>query len=348
MRFVAIPQVMRISITAGAFMIIVPLAAGSSVKNAWAEDTKLPPPFAYAYGENESVRSLAMGGALRALGNGTTAIFLNPANMPLTRLYHLEGSGQFTPEATRALGTVTAVDSITSSTRVSGGASFTGGLIDPDGLDRVYTDFRSAVAYPFGDRFYLGAGFRYLRMIQDGFGILDNATAKTYSPVSGGLLNDAKQREAFVDTFTFDAGATVRIGQYFNIGVVGQNLTHPGHSLLPTTVGGGIGVGTQDFSIEIDGVADFDSWPTTTARFMAGGEYLVANKYPLRLGYRYDQGADVHAVSGGVGYVSTELSAELAVRRTLSTTINSTMIGISLTYHLESTSLLNGRSNNAM
>ncbi len=289
-----------------------------------------------------------MGGALRALGNGTTAIFLNPANMPLTRLYHIEASGQFTPEATRALGTATAVDSITSSTRVSGGASFTGGLIDPDGINRLYTDFRSAVAYPFGDRFYLGASFRYLRMIQDGFGILDNATPKKYSPVSGGLVDTAGNREAFVDTFTFDAGATVRLGEFFNIGVVGQNLTHPGHSLLPTTVGGGLGVGTKDFSIEVDGVADFDSWPTTTARVMAGGEYLVANKYPLRLGYRYDQGAGVHSVSGGLGYVSTELSAEFAVRRTLSSTINSTMIGISLTYHLESSSLLNGRSNNAL
>jgi opacity protein-like surface antigen len=289
-----------------------------------------------------------MGGALRALGNGTTSIFLNPANMPLTRLYHIEASGQFTPEATRALGTATAVDSITSSTRVSGGASFTGGLIDPDGLDRVFTDFRSAVAYPFGDRFYLGAGVRYLRMIQDGFGILDNATGKTYSPVSGGLVNETGQHDAFVDTFTFDAGATVRIGQSWHISVVGQNLTHPGHSLLPTTVGGGIGYGTKDFSIEVDGVADFDSWPTTSGRFMAGGEYLVANKYPLRLGYRYDQGADVHFVSGGLGYVSTEMSAELAVRRTLSSTINSTMIGISLTYHLESSSLLNGRSSNAL
>lgn len=338
---------MRISITAGAFTIFVALGAGSSVKSARAEGSKLLPPLAYAYGENETVRSLAMGGALRALGNGTTAMFLNPANMPLTRLYHIEGSVHGTPEASRLLGTLTAVDSITSSTRVSGGASFTGGLMDPDGLDRVYTDFRSSVAYPFGDRFFLGAGFRYLRMIQDGFGLFDNKAGKAYSPVSGGLV-DSNQRQAFVDTFTFDAGATVRIGQYFHLGVVGQNLTHPGHSLLPTTVGGGMGVGTQDFSIEVDGVADFDSWPTTTARVMAGGEYLIANKYPLRLGYRYDQGAGVHSVSGGFGYVSTEMSAEIAVRRTLSTTINSTMIGISLTYHLESSSLLNNRSSNAM
>jgi len=339
---------MRISSRAGAFTIFVALTASSSPKHAWAADTKLLPPLAYSYGDNETARSLAMGGALRALGNGTTAVFLNPANMPLTRLYHIEASGQFTPEATRALGTASAVDSISSSTRVAGGASFTAGVIDPKGLDRVYTDARSAVAYPFGDRFSLGATVRYLRMIQDGFGVLDNATTRTYSPVSGGLVDDAGKRKPFVDAFTFDVGATVRIGESLHIGLVGQNLTHPGHSLLPTTVGGGIGYGTKDFSLEVDGIADFDSWSATTARIMAGGEYLVANKYPLRLGYRYDQGAGVHSISGGLGYVSTEMSAELAVRRTLSTTINSTMIAISLTYHLESSALLSGRSSGTL
>jgi hypothetical protein len=336
---------MRMVSTAGALPFFVALAAaGSFANSARAEDTKLPPPLAYSYGENETPRSLAMGGALRALGNGTTAIFINPANMPLTRLYHLEASGQFTPEVTRALGSVTAVDSITSSTRVAGGASFTAGVIDPDGLDRVFTDFRSVAAYPFGDRFFLGVGLRYLRMIQDGFGILDNSTAKKYSPVSGGLVDGAGARGPFVDTFSFDAGATVRLGESLHIGVVGQNLTHPGHSLLPTTVGGGIGYGTKDYSIEADGLADFDSYSAVTWRAMAGGEYLFANKYPVRLGYRFDQGAGVHSISAGAGYVSTEFSVELAARRTLSTTINSTMIALSLTYHLESSALLSGRT----
>jgi hypothetical protein len=42
------------------------------------------------------------------------------------------------------------------------------------------------------------------------------------------------------------------------------------------------------------------------------------------------------------------MGIELAVRRTLSSTINATMIGISFTYHLESSTLLNSRSSNAM
>lgn len=339
---------MRIARSTGAFLFIVALVAGSAPREAFAEETKLLPAVAHAYGEYDTPRSLAMGGALRALGNGTTAIFFNPANMPLTRLYHIDASGILRPEATRAIGTATAIDSITSSTKVAGGAAFSVGLEDPKGLNRTFTDFRSAVAYPIADKVFIGLGFRYLRMIQDGFVPLDQTPLKRYSPVSGGLLQAQAQRDPFVDTWTLDAGITVRIGQSLHIGVVGQNLTHPGHTLLPTTVGGGIGYGNKDFSIEVDGLVDFDSWTTVTGRFMGGGEYLVAHKVPLRIGYQYDQGANVHSVSGGVGYVSTEVGVELGVRRTLSTTINATTIGLSLTYHLESSSLLSSRVNNAL
>lgn len=339
---------MRIASSIGAFLFIGALLAGSAPRDAWAEDNKLLPAVVHAYGEYDTPRSLAMGGALRALGNGTTAIFVNPANMPLTRLYHIDASGIIRPESTRAIGTATAIDSITSSTKVSGGAAFSVGLEDPNGLNRTFTDFRSAVAYPIADKVFIGLGFRYLRMIQDGYGPLDQMPSQSYSPVSGGLLQGKGQRDPFVDTWTLDAGLTVRIGQSLHIGLVGQNLTHPGHSLLPTTVGGGIGYGNKDFSIEADGLVDFDSWTTATGRFMGGGEYLVANKVPIRIGYQYDQGANVHAVSGGIGYVSTEVGVELGLRRTLSTTVSATTIGLSLTYHLESSSLLSSRANNAL
>jgi len=309
---------------------------------ASAESKQLPPPYVFAYGENETPRSLAMGGAVRALGNGTTALFANPANMALSRLYHVEAIGQFTPEATRALGGASIVDSITSSTNIAGGMSLIGGLVDPDGLDRSYVDTRINAALPLGDRFFLGAGARYMRMIQDGFGLLDDRAAKTYSAVSGGLVESGK-RKPLVDTITFDIGATLRITESVHLGVVGQNLTHPGNSFLPTTLGAGLGYGTKDISLEADGVADFDSWDKTTYRLMVGGEYLAGDHYPIRLGYRFDQGANVHAVSGGFGYVGTEFAAEISVRRTISTTINATMIGLALTYHLESSGLTRTR-----
>jgi len=323
--------------------VLIAIVVGSWARDAVAQEVPLAPQFAYAYGENETARSLGMGGAVRALGNGTTGLFANPANMALARLYHIEATGQYTPEVTRALGSAAIVDSITSSTRIAGGLSFTGGVVDPGGLDRGLIDARAGAAYPFADRFFLGVSGRYLRMIQDGYGPLDDAGLFRYSVVSGGLVDDAGKRLPFVDAFTFDVGMTARITQSFHVGLVGQNLTHPGHSLLPTTVGGGIGYGTKDVSVEVDGVADFDSWSKPTARLMAGGEYLAANHYPIRLGYRFDQGANVHAISGGLGYIGTEIAAELSVRRTLSTEIGATMVALTLAYHLESSGLTRNR-----
>jgi hypothetical protein len=333
---------MRCVTRGGAVAVTAALVAGSwtvPVAAQEAEETPLAPPLAYAYGENETARSLAMGGAMRALGNGTTAPYLNPANMALSRVYRIEAFGQLTPEVTRVLGGATIVDSITSSTRIAGALSAVGGMVDPvdpeedpRGLGRTLLDVRAAVAYPIGDRFFIGLGGRYLRMTQRGRGPLGK------SKISGGLPD-----AAFVDNMTFDAGITVRVTDQLHIGLVGQNLTHPGHGLLPTTVGGGIGYGGNDFSLEADAVADFDAWGRTTVRVMAGGEYLAADHYPLRLGYRFDEGASAHMVSGGLGYVGKEFAIELSTRRTLSTSINATMFVLSLTYHLEQRLLSKGQ-----
>src|SRR5581483_8673959 len=68
---------------------------------AEADPSPLPPPVIYNYGENEEARGAAMGGALRALGNGTTGVFLNPADMAESRLYHISALAQITPETGR-------------------------------------------------------------------------------------------------------------------------------------------------------------------------------------------------------------------------------------------------------
>jgi hypothetical protein len=325
-----------------ASIALVALATLFASPRAWADEPPLAPALAQSYGENETPRSIAMGGAMRALGNGTTAVFANPANMALSRLYHIEAIGQFTPEVTRALGGATIVDSITSSTRIAGGLSFLGGVIDPSGLGRSFIDARAGASLPIGDRFFIGVAGRYSRLIQDGFGPLDDGTAGTYSAASGGQLSEGK-RKPLVDTVTFDIGVTIRLSQSFHLGLVGQNLTHPDNGLLPTMAGVGLGYGSKDVSVELDANADFDAWGEVTGRFMLGGEYLAADHYPIRLGYRFDQGANVHALSAGLGYTGTEVALDLGVRRTLSTTINATLVGVTFTYHLESSGLTKTR-----
>jgi hypothetical protein len=131
---------------------------------------------------------------------------------------------------------------------------------------------------------------------------------------------------------------TLKASDAVHLAVVGTNLTYPNNSLLPTTFGGGVGVGTNDFSIEGDGVADFNSYSETTARLMLGAEYLAADHFPIRLGYRFDQGASTHAISAGLGYVGAEFAVEASVRRTLADPGATTLV-FGLAYHLESTGL---------
>ncbi|HEX2882191.1 MAG TPA: hypothetical protein VHO25_21875, partial [Polyangiaceae bacterium] len=109
------------------------------------------------------------------------------------------------------------------------------------------------------------------------------------------------------------------------------------------TLGGAAGYGTLDFTIEADVVADFTTYADTALRAMGGAEYLVADSYPLRIGYRFDEGLDAHAVSGGVGYVSREFSFDLSLRQVVTKPL-STAIFVGFKYHFESTGIGGGSS----
>ncbi len=301
---------------------------------------RLPTPVLYGYGENETTRSGAMGGALRGLGSGTSALFLNPAAMTATRVYHIEAQAQLAPEAGRQLYTANVVDSVTG--RLAGAASITGGFVDPNATHRSLIDVRVAFAYPVSDRFSIGLGGRWLKLNQEA------VTAPfTLDGISGGLGDPAGKRGSrfsFVNALTFDVGLNVRLGDNVYLAAAGQNLTYPKNALLPTTVGGGLGFGNANLSIEADGIADLTSWGKPTARLMIGGEYLAGDHVPIRLGYRFDQGAKLHTLSAGLGYIASEFSIEGTVKRTLSDPGVTTMI-FSVAYFLESSGLTRAQSN---
>jgi hypothetical protein len=280
------------------------------------------------------------------MGSGTTGIFLNPAAMATAHLYHVEALTQYTPETHRWVLGGAIVDSITS--RLAGSFSIMGVPLpmDPDGIRRTSLDMRLGLALPISDRFILGVTGRYLKVDQSGTA----GPGYGFSPslVSGGLYDASSgspptSRSALVNTFTFDVGLVARPTDSFYIGAVGQNLTYANNGFLPLLVGGGLGYGTDMFSIEADGLADLSSWGVPgaakpTARLMAGAEFKVAGIVPLRAGYRYDQGAKLNTVSFGSGYVGSEFAIEASVKRTISNPGATTMF-LSVAYYLESTGL---------
>jgi hypothetical protein len=309
------------------------------VSRARADASSLVPEVGYNYGEVETARSAGMGGALRALGNGSTGLWLNPANMALTRVYHLMALAQIWPEARRQTYGASAVDSVTG--RLAGGAGGNYGVLDPDGVDRKWTDARVALAFPLSDRFYAGLTGKYLKLRENGYPRAGFGLPLTYA--SGGLA-----QEPIVDGFTFDAGITVKPTDGLYLGILGSNLTNTGNGFRPLSLGGGVGYGTNDITVEGDVVADFTTFTDvagsnrTTTRVMAGFEYLAADHYPLRLGYRYDQGQSSHALSGGLGYIDPQFSVDVAVRHTISAKEPYgpvTTFVIDLQYFIESTGI---------
>jgi hypothetical protein len=320
--------------------LLVSIAIAIASREASADPSSLAPEAGYGYTELETARSLAMGGAVRAFGNANTALFANPANMALTRAYHLDALVHVWPEPRRQTYSASVVDSMTS--RLAGGIGAAYGVVDPDGLDRKWTDVRLALAFPFSDKFLAGVGGRYLKLRQNG-------TAPRALPLS--QAGSGLSGEPIVDGFSFDAGLTVKPSEALAIGISGQNLSDPHNGLRPTTVGGGAGYATDDFTVEGDVAFDVSTYLTasastrTTTRWMLGFEYLAADHYPLRLGYRYDGGLKSHAASVGVGYLDPQFALEIALRRTIagpdwSTPV--TAIVIDLQYFLEGSGAIRG------
>src|SRR5258708_25065313 len=158
------------------------------------------PEQAYDLGEIPNARAVAMGGALDALGVSTTALFLNPANMALARVYHIEALGSFSPESQRQTFGGAIVDSVLNTSRLAGGLGGTWSQFEPGGMKRTWTDMRAGLAIPLGDHLALGAAGRWLHVEQ----------AVAAGPFGPSLASDGTHDGPVFNSITIDAGATGR------------------------------------------------------------------------------------------------------------------------------------------
>lgn len=299
-----------------------------------AAPSTLAPEVGYNYGEIETPRALALGGAVRARSSSFEAQQLNPANLAAERVYHLGGHASFASGIERQSFGAAAVDSIVSRSKLAGGVSVDWIFQDPDGIDRQGLSGRFALALAVSDRLLLGASARYLELSQDGYP-RDVPLAEP-SIFSGGLSG-----EPIVRDVTVDAGITLRPSSLVSLAVVGYNLTNPGHALLPLTSGAAIGIGSQQFTLESDLLFDFTTYANTELRALVGAEFLAAGRYPLRAGYRYDAGLGAQAFSLGAGYADPSYSFDFALRRTVGD-VSHTQFTLGFKFHVESMGLLEG------
>jgi hypothetical protein len=289
--------------------------------SASADSLSTSPEQAYDQGEVPNARAIGMGGALNALGVSTASLFLNPANMALAKVYHLEALAAYSPEAKRQTYGGAIVDSVINSSHVAGGLGGTWSEYDPSGIHRRWTDIRGALALPLGTVLALGATLRWLRADQ----------AMGAGPFGYSLASDGNNGP-LINTITLDAGATVSLGDSLRIAVAGHNLTNPGTALAPLTGALGIGYTTPTFSVEADGSLDFTTWGNARGRLMGGAEFFLADHYALRGGWRYDWGTKINAPSLGFGYIDPRWSIELGLRHDLISDHAETLGVLSLRY----------------
>ncbi|HET9954592.1 MAG TPA: hypothetical protein VFQ61_08810 [Polyangiaceae bacterium] len=297
------------------------------IREAAAERSDLDPTIGYNYGEVETAHTAGVAAAQRAGSNSVSALFLNPANIAVGRVYHVTAFAHVLPEAQRQTYGAAATDSVSSPIHLAGAAGVTYNLQDSSGIKRRYTDVRFALAFPFSDRFFVGLGGRYLMLRQNGDGPLGDSLA------SGGLsgLN-------IVRAFSLDAGTTFKPTPEISLALVGTGLENAGHGFLPTTLGSGVAYGRREFSLEGDLVFDFTTWQETRLRAQTGLDLLLADHYGVRAGYRFDQGAESHALSLGAGYIDRAFAFDLALRRTVAGA-TSTSIMAGFVVHLDNVGL---------
>jgi hypothetical protein len=252
---------------------------------------------------------------------------LNPANLPLARVYHIETLAAVLPEAQRQTYGGAIVDSVLNSSRISGGVGGAWSQMDGNGTHRVWSDVRSALALPLGDYVAVGITGRWLRV--------DQATGS--GPLGHSLASDGTPSGPVFNALTFDAGATASLGESLRIALAGHNLTNPGTALAPLTATAGVGYGTQTFALEADGLLDFSTYQSTRGRIMFGGEIFIAERYPLRVGWRYDTGTRLHTPSIGLGYVDPRWSVEVAGYHDWTSEHAATMCVLSLRYFYDPT-----------
>jgi hypothetical protein len=257
----------------------------------------------YESGDIQSPRTMALANAQAALGTSTTALVGNPANLPFARVYHFEALAHYAPEARRQSYGGAVADSSTN--KLAGGFAGTWNNMDPDGINRTWTDLRLSLAYPLTSWLALGLTGRYLRVDQD----------VSRGPFGRSVVSDGTADQSLASIFTFNAGVTVQPVKGLSFGVVGSNLTHPGHALAPTMLGIGAGFTNEVISVEVDSNIDFDTWGNVRSRWGVGGELFLVTHLLIRAGYRFDTGMKTHTLSGGLGYVDRRFSVELSMRR---------------------------------
>lgn len=235
-------------------------------------------------------RGLGMG-AHRAVVTGNEAIFLNPAGLAVARRYTAQADyTNVGPGSVLGSGhgiNASIVDSISNPDLPTGIAYRH--LWLGEGEDRIEGSVGDiAVAFTLNEHFALGTRLSYFAYRRGG-------SSETTHQVTG------------------DVGAML-VFQPFTLGLVGYNLLGFDTPDGPRAYGAGVAFGTdRDWRVALDYRLDhFDD--RLTHSFALGGEYLLGEAVPVRLGYTWDRTRNQGHWSTGIGLVTDRFGTDFAFR----------------------------------
>jgi hypothetical protein len=260
-----------------------------------------------------STRALGMAGNLRGAASGDAALSLNPSGMSIVRSYVLEAAylhDRIGDSSGHNLH-LSIVDS-TSGFNLGGGLYYTYLTDSPEGAPgRSGHEGGVALSFPIGERFFLGATAKYLRL-------------RNSDPVPAGTPR-------LVSGFAFDVGVTIKPIPILGIGLAATNVTDASlGDRAPRTLGGGVSLGvTGDLLLTFDAVYDIISSDRKVWSWGGGGEYLMAKRFALRAGggRRGDTAAGV--LGGGLSLISDVAALDVGVQQDLSGARKELLIGVS-------------------
>lgn len=270
---------------------------------AWLLTTPLMATAARAQASMPGARPAGMGEAANAVSDGTSGIFHNPAGIARAIMYGIDGTFGFTKT-----GNVLSASVVDSKTNPSVSAGF--GVIYAFGREATDTRTSLALRLPLAfpvvpDKVSLGVTASFLKMNDK------DDTGKEFQLLRG---------------FTFDVGALFRATDELSIGILARNLLKPtcatceqsGEVPVPMVVGGGVAYGdSRAYVISADLDFDLDSGDGVNINVEVGGEYLIEQAVPVRVGFRRVGFTDSNLLTVGTGWRSSAAGVDASYQHDL-------------------------------
>lgn len=238
----------------------------------------------------ESSRNMAMGGAYEALGYGAETIGGNPAGLSLYKRYQIEATGSWDVPQGYGFGSIAVADS---TNPLSMGISYHFATFG--GEQRRWAHLTTvALAYSFGELIHIGLTTRHHVLV--------------------GASN--------TNSITVNAGLIAKPVSWLTLGFSGHNLIHVYNRDITRYFVASIGVQilgqlTPAFDLRMDFNQIVNGVVVPRLAYHAGIEWLIAQTFPIRIGYQMDTIANHQYISAGVGWFSEGSGIDFAYRHEL-------------------------------